>query len=253
MAIKVSELPVATTVNNEDYLMVVQNGVSRKATANKVRTGLTIHNEYSDSTIEPYSCKYMNEHSPENVLTTDRLRTSIQTTQPDNYIYTCGYINTLDTTIRSLIPTVMNDWTASTTDVYSCTQTEAVAMDLASDLMDGRTKNTYTTWPTYCWYNIEYINNMITSTYSTDTHKAYDTTYINTLASSIPTVQTSQTTSDSNVYSCTYVNGIASSIPTVQTSTTTSDTNAYSCTYINNLVGDIDTVLTTLTIGGGVQ
>lgn len=101
MSVKVSQLPSATLVNDEDYLMIVQNGISKKATAAKVKVPLTVNNDYSTSTETPYSSNYINNHLPTNIPT---IQTT--TTTSNNDAYSCTYINNLVGDIETILTTI---------------------------------------------------------------------------------------------------------------------------------------------------
>lgn len=178
MAIKVSDLPVATVVDNEDYLMVVQNGISKKATANKVKTPITVHDSYDTSSVEPYSANYINNIIPTNYVSSDRIKGEYVEQGAGMYIYNALYVNELADEIRESIPIIyiLNEFSESTTNTYSCSYINTQITNIMNVFDDYL--------PTDAVYN----------TYNALGTGVYTTGYINNLVGDIDTVLTTLTT-----------------------------------------------------------
>lgn len=191
MATKVSELPLASVVNNEDYLMVVQGGVSKKATANKVKTPITVHDNYSVSAVEPYSARYVNEHLPSDYLPASALQIREDTSAESSYhVYACSYINWLAVDIRQSIPDyyVKTTYYESDTDMYSCNYINTTLSTLRATIYDYIDDN---------YLDLNDVLNSVDSSATSNTNRVYNTYYINTVLSgkadisSLATVATS--------------------------------------------------------------
>ncbi len=178
MAIKVSDLPVATIVDNEDYLMIVQNGISKKATANKVKTPITVHDSYDTSPVEPYSANYINNIIPTNYVSSDRIKGEYVEQGAGMYIYNALYINELADEIRESIPIIyiLNEFSESTTNTYSCSYINGLITHI-ENILDG-------------YLPTDEVHN----TYETSGSGVYTTGYINNLVGDIDTVLTTLTT-----------------------------------------------------------
>lgn len=98
--IKVTELPEASQMNNDDLLMIVQSGTNKKITKSNSKF-LDVKNTYDTSTTEPYSCSYVNNAIP-------ALYDNYSTSDIDGY--SCRYINELQPVV------LYNSTTGGTTE-----------------------------------------------------------------------------------------------------------------------------------------
>lgn len=101
MGIKISELPQASQLTENDVLPIVQSGDTKK-----ISVGNVISNSHNSSTAGTYSSNYINDNF-------NKLIPKAIYNTSTNETYSCSYVN-------GAIPEMFNSYSTSIGDAYSC-------------------------------------------------------------------------------------------------------------------------------------